>query len=81
MSGCHGDQVPVSLAGLADQLAVRVRQRGALQVAVCVVQEGLAVLRLLLPQLAGRRVQLLLGSLDRSQGQRLRRKMQAERTH
>lgn len=51
--GTHGDQVPVSLAGLADQLAVLGRHRGALQVAVRVIQEGLAVLHLLLPQLAG----------------------------
>lgn len=76
--------VPLPLAGLPDQLPLLVRKRGALQVALHVVQEGLAVLGLLLPQLAGGRVQLLLGSLNgirESGGAALHRKLRTERAH
>lgn len=58
--------IPVPLAGLPDELVLR--KRGALKAAVCVVQEGLAVLGLLLPQLVGGGVQLLLGSLNGIRG-------------
>lgn len=58
--------LPVPLAGLPHQVVWWAGLRGALEVGVRVIQEGLALLGLLLPQLAGGRVQLFLCSLKQT---------------